>query len=131
MDYAKREKKKKNMNVEELRNYCLSLGADVEEKMPFQAFKAARGVLAFYVCGHMFCYFDVDRFSTVSLKCRSEDIDDLKERHPEVGSPYNLSAKHWIGVDATAAAGDLLRGLTRRSYLLVKQQYTPHKRKTK
>ena len=68
------------MNVEELRDYCLSLGADVEEKMPFQAFKAARGVLAFYVCGHMFCYFDIDRFSTVSLKCRPEDIDDLKER---------------------------------------------------
>ena len=59
------------------------------------------GVLAFYVCGHMFCYFDVDRFSTVSLKCRPEDIDDLKERHPEVGPPYNLSDKHWIGVDAT------------------------------
>ncbi len=119
------------MNVEEYRDYCLSLGEDVEEKMPFQAFQAARGVLAFYVCGHMFAYFDVDRFSTVNLKCRPEDIDALKERHPEVADPYNLSAKHWIGVDAAAAEGDLLRTLTRQSYLLVKQQYTPKKRKTK
>ena len=119
------------MNVEELRDYCLSLGADVEEKMPFQAFKAAQGVLAFYVCGHMFCYFDVDRFSTVSLKCRPEDIDDLKERHPEVGPPYNLSDEHWIGVDATAADSALLRRLTQQSYLLVKQQYSHHKCKKK
>ena len=38
------------MNVEELRDYSLSLGADVEERMPFVAFRVAQGVLAFYVC---------------------------------------------------------------------------------
>ena len=117
------------MNVEEYRDFCLSLGEDVEEKMPFQAFKAAQGVLAFYVCGHMFCYFDVDRFSVVNLKCRPEAIEPLKERHPEVANPYNLSAKHWVGVDATAADSDLLRTLTRQSYDLVKEQYSPRKRK--
>ncbi len=119
------------MNVEELRDYCLSLGPDVEEKMPFQAFKAARGVLAFYVCGHMFCYFDVDGFSIVSLKCRPEDIDPLKEQHPEVTTPYNLSAKHWIGIVPSAADSALLRRLTLQSYLLVKQQYSHHKYKKK
>ncbi len=115
------------MNIEEYRDYCLSLGDDVEERMPFQAFKAAQGVLAFYVCGHMFAYFDTDHFSIVSLKCRPEEIDDLKEHHPEVGAPYNLSAKHWIGVDATQCDAPLLHTLTQNSYTLVKEQYTPHK----
>lgn len=43
------------MNVEELRYYCLSLSNDVEEKFPFQQFKAARDVMAFYIGGHIFC----------------------------------------------------------------------------
>ena len=111
------------MNVEEYRDYCLSLGDDVEEKMPFQAFRAAQGVLAFYVSGHMFSYFDIDSFAVVSLKCRTEDIDTLKERHPEVGSPYNLSAKHWIGVDVTRVDDSLLCRLTKDSYNIVKEQY--------
>lgn len=110
------------MNVEDLRSYCLSLGSDVEEKMPFQAFRAARGVLAFYVGGHIFCFFDIDAFSVVTLKCRPEHVAELQERHPAVGRPYNMSPKHWIGV-STALAGDtLLRQLVEASYLLVKEK---------
>lgn len=45
------------MNVEELRNYALGLGPEVEEKFPFQQFAAARDVLAFYTHGHMFLFF--------------------------------------------------------------------------
>ena len=40
------------MNVEEIRDYCLSLGTDIEEKLPFTMFKNGEGVLVFYVCGH-------------------------------------------------------------------------------
>ena len=38
------------MNVEQYRDYCLSLGADVEEKLPFVKFKNGDGVLVFYDC---------------------------------------------------------------------------------
>ena len=93
------------MNVEELRNYCLSLGTDVEEKMPFQAFKAANGVLAFYVCGHMFCYFDIDRYELVNVKCQPDRIGELKERYDS-----------------------LLRELAQNSYKIVKQQYSRKKK---
>ena len=56
------------MNVEEIRDFCLSLGADVEEKLPFTKFKNGEGVLVFYVCGHMFCFFDLNDFQVISLK---------------------------------------------------------------
>ena len=56
------------MNIEDYREYCLSLGADVEENLPFQKFfakqsgkaehKNGEGVLVFYVMGHMFSFFD-------------------------------------------------------------------------
>ena len=52
------------MNIEDYREYCLSLGADVEEKLPFQKFfakqsgkaerKSGEGVLVFYVIVTMF-----------------------------------------------------------------------------
>ena len=48
------------MNIEDYREYCLSLGDDVEEKLPFTAFHHASGVLVFYVHGHMFSFFDCE-----------------------------------------------------------------------
>ena len=65
------------MNVEEIREYCLSLGSDVEEKLPFVKFKNGEGVLVFYVCGHMFCFFDLNDFQVISLKCQPERIDEI------------------------------------------------------
>ena len=65
------------MNVEDIREFCLSLGSDVEEKLPFVKFKNGEGVLVFYVCGHMFCFFDLNDFQTISLKCQPERIDEI------------------------------------------------------
>lgn len=110
------------MNIEDYREFCLSLGSDVEERMPFQAFKAANGVLVFYVGGHMFSYFDINSFTIVSLKCQPERIEELKERYPAIGNPYNMSVRHWIGIDPTAASNELLCELTRNSYHLVRSQ---------
>ena len=65
------------MNIEDYREYCLSLGEDVEEKLPFTAFHHASGVLVFYVHGHMFSFFDCDDFSIITLKCQPERIQEL------------------------------------------------------
>ena len=115
------------MNIEEYRDYCLSLGSDVEEKMPFGAFNHASGILVFYVNGHMFSFFDTDNFSVVTLKCSPEHIEELKERHSTIGKPHNLSPKHWIGVDARLADAHLLQTLTRESYEIVKTKYSKKK----
>ena len=85
------------MNIEDYREYCLSLGEDIEEKLPFQKFKNGEGVLVFYVMGHMFSFF--------------------------IGNPYNESPKHWIGINPTTAPDDLLKELTRNSYEIVKAKY--------
>ena len=111
------------MNIEDYRDYCLSLGEDVEEKLPFTAFQYASGVLAFYVHGHMFSFFDCDHFSIVTLKCQPERIEELRALHDSVGRPFNLSPKYWIGVDALSAPDALLRDLTRNSYEIVKAKY--------
>lgn len=43
------------MNIEDYRDYCLSLGNNIEEKLPFQKFKSGEGVLVFTsqaTCSH-------------------------------------------------------------------------------
>lgn len=111
------------MNIEDYRQYCLSLGADVEEKLPFTAFQHASGVLVFYVHGHMFSFFDCDNFSVITLKCQPDRIDELRATHDSVGKPHNMSPKYWIGVSPDTAPDDLLRELTRNSYEIVKAKY--------
>ena len=117
-----------HMNIEEYRKYCLSIGADVEEKLPFQKFKNGEGVLVFYVMGHMFSFFDCNDFSVISLKCQPERIEDLKAQHDCIGNPYNESPKHWIGINPTIAPDNLLQELTRNSYEIVKAKYTKVKK---
>ena len=104
------------MNIEDYREYCLSLGNDIEEKLPFQKFKNGEGVLVFYVMGHMFSFFDCNEFSVILLKCQPERIEDLKAQYDCIGNPYNESPKHWIGINPNIAPDDLLQELTRNSY---------------
>jgi predicted DNA-binding protein (MmcQ/YjbR family) len=119
------------MNIEDYRDFCLSLGTDVEEKLPFVMFKNGEGVLVFYVCGHMFSFFDCNDFSVISLKCQPERIDELKAEYDCIGNPYNESPKHWIGIDPNTAPNELLCDLTRNSYEIVKAKYSKVKRKAK
>ena len=111
------------MNIEVYREYCLSLGDDVEEKLPFTSFHYASGVLVFYVHGHMFSFFDCDHFSVITLKCQPDRIDELKANLDCIVKPSNLSPKYWIGVNVDTAPDDLLRELTRNSYEIVKAKY--------
>ncbi len=106
----------------------MSLGDDIEEKLPFQKFKSGEGVLVFYVHGHMFSFFDCNDFSVISLKCQPERIEELRAQHDCIGNPYNESHKHWIGIDPNIAPNDLLKELTRNSYEIVKSRYKKAKK---
>ncbi len=57
------------MNIEDFRDYCLSLDNDVIEKTPFGKFAAARydSILVFYTVGHMFCASSTSTISTASM----------------------------------------------------------------
>lgn len=117
------------MNIEDYREYCLSLSEEVEEKLPFQKFKNGEGVLVFYVSGHMFSFFDCNDFSVISLKCQPERIEDLKAQYACIGNPYNESPKHWIGINPKVAADALLKDLTRNSFEIVKAKYQKAKKR--
>lgn len=107
------------MNVEEIRSYCLSLAPEVVENFPFQKFKAAQNVLAFYIGGHIFCYFDIDDLNCVTVKCHAADIPMLLEQYDCLDHPYNSNHKYWVGIDATRADANLVERLIAASFVIV------------
>lgn len=111
------------MNIEDYRQYCLSLGDDVDEKLPFTAFPSAQAVLVFYVHGHVFAFFNCDDFRLITLKCQPERIAQLYENYPCIGKPFNMSSKHWIGINPHTAPNSLLCELTRNAYEIIKTKY--------
>ena len=111
------------MNIEELRDYCLSL-PDVTEATPFEKFSRGRyTILVFYVSGHMFCYFNIDDFKFITIKCDPEQMAELKERYQAIGEPFNGDKRYWISVEVNSDVNDEeLRELVRKSYVLVKDR---------
>lgn len=109
------------MDIEQLRDYCLSL-PEVTEGTPFEKFSRGRyTILVFYVKRHMFCYFNIDDFTQVTLKSEPERIVELKERYAAVNEPFNGNKRHWIGVTPNADMSDAeLLTLVKRSYEIVK-----------
>ncbi|MDX2249943.1 MAG: MmcQ/YjbR family DNA-binding protein [Bacteroidia bacterium] len=78
------------MNIEILRNYCLSLKG-VTESFPF-----GEDTLVYKVMGKIFAITGLDNPTTVNLKCRPEYAIELREDYPEAIFPgYHMNKKHW------------------------------------
>lgn len=119
------------MDVETLRDYCLSLKG-VTEKMPFGKFaKRYDSILVFYVREHMFCFMDVDNFTYVTVKSTPEEIDEIKACHMSVSKPLNQCLRHWIQLDLGGDVADtMVYELINRAYAIVERQYAPKRRKS-
>ena len=75
-----------NMNIEEIREYCISKPA-VTEGFPFND-----TALVFKVAGKMFALLDLSEDSRgISLKCDPELAIELREQHSEVTPAYHFN----------------------------------------
>lgn len=80
------------MNIEELREYCLSVKG-AEECFPFD-----ETTLVFKVMGKMFAYFSLESRGGefwVNLKCDPEKAIDLRERYSSVLPGYHANKRLW------------------------------------
>lgn len=109
------------MNIEEFRQYCLSLPGTTE-KMPFQKFNAGKSVLVFYVCGKMYCLIDIDKFDNCIVKCQPERIEELKAQYDGIINPHHMSHRYWIGITFDSDINDtLMKQLIMNSHDIVKK----------
>ena len=81
------------MNIEEIREYCISKPG-VTEGLPFND-----TALVLKVVGKMFALLDLSEDGRgISLKCDPELAIELREQHPEVTPAWHFNKQHWNGV---------------------------------
>lgn len=116
------------MDIEEFRNYCISLEG-VTEKTPFGKFAARYdSILVFYILDHMFCLVDMDNFTSVTVKSTLDEIEEIRMNHSSVSDPLNLSLRYWIQLNLNGDIPDRkIYSLVKRSYDIVKTKYTKKK----
>ncbi|MFC8196373.1 MmcQ/YjbR family DNA-binding protein [Streptomyces sp. NPDC060006] len=104
------------MTPQELRAFCLSLNAAVED-FPF-----TERTSVFKVLGKMFALSALDaRPLTVNLKCDPEDAVRLRAEHEGLIAPgYHMNKRHWNTVTVDGGLPDrVVRELVEDSYDLV------------
>lgn len=111
------------MNVESLREYCLSLPLATED-FPFD-----ETTLVFRVVGKIFAMLDLERPDIVSLKCNPDYALQLREEHPEISGAWHMNKKYWNQVNLSGHLEDeLVQGLARHSYAEVVKKLTRKER---
>lgn len=109
------------MNIEDFRNYCLSLPG-VTEKMPFTALKDpySRNVLCFYVGSKWFCYVNIEAFDRCCVKTEPEIAEELRGRYGGIRPAWHMNKRLWSDVYFGSDVPDsLIRELVRQSYDIV------------
>ncbi|MFB6551551.1 MULTISPECIES: MmcQ/YjbR family DNA-binding protein [unclassified Streptomyces] len=104
------------MTPGELRDFCLSFNASVED-FPFSP-----EISVFKVLGKMFALSFLDgRPLTVNLKCDPDDAIRLRADHPGLIVPgWHMSKRHWNTVTVDGGLPDrVVRELVEDSYDLV------------
>lgn len=106
------------MNIEEYREYCLSLPGTTED-LPFD-----ENTLCFKVMGKIFSICDIDDFESINLKCDPVKAIELREIYPDIVIPgYHMNKKHWNTVIMDSSLPNkLIKEWISESYELVVQK---------
>lgn len=81
------------MNIEQFREYCLSL-PEVTEEFPF-----GPETLVYKVKGKVFALTNIEWFESINLKCDPEEAIELRERYDGVTPGWHMNKKHWNTVN--------------------------------
>lgn len=107
------------MNVESIREYCLSKKG-VTESFPFDDVS-----LVMKVMGKMFALIDLESANYIALKCNPERAVELREHYNSIDGAYHFNKKYWNSVRFDSDADDkLIKELVDHSYEEVIKKFT-------
>ena len=99
------------MDIESLRDYCLSLPSATED-FPFD-----ETTLVFRILGKIFAAIDLNRSHLVTLKCDPDYALVLRDAHDEIAPAWHWNKKYWNQVELTGRLDNaLILSLVRHSY---------------
>lgn len=107
------------MNIEQLRQYCLSK-KEVTEGFPFDA-----DTLVFKVMDKVFALISLDKWDAdnkgINLKCDPSYAEDLRAEYSAITPGYHMNKKHWNTLDLSTdeVSPELLFELIDHSYDMV------------
>ena len=90
------------MNIESLREYCLS------KKSTTESFPFDEDTLAFKVMGKMFCLITLSEPDSINLKCDPEKAVALREKYNCVIPGYHMNKAMWNTVLFDGTVSDKL-----------------------
>ena len=109
------------MNIEEFREYCLSLNG-VHERMPFTDVPDpySRDVLCFYVPDKWFCFVNIEIFDFCCIKCNPNESLELQAAYLGIKPGWHMNKKYWISAYFNQDVPDeKIRELVQKSYDIV------------
>ena len=102
------------MNIEDLRNFCLSLKG-TEEGFPFD-----ESTIVFKVKGKLYCLTNIDNFGQVNVKCDPEKAIELREQYDAVIPGYHMNKKHWNSLKMDGSlSSEFIKECITHSYELI------------
>ncbi len=102
------------MNIEELREYCLSKRGATED-FPFD-----EETLVIRVMNKIFAIIPLERRNCINLKCDPELVESLREHYSAVEPAWHMNKKHWNTVWANRdARPEKIREWIDNSYNLI------------
>jgi len=112
------------MNIETLRDYCLSK-AHVQETFPF-----GDDTLVFKVMDKIFLLAGLDHGDRFNVKCDPDRAISLREQYEEVQPGYHMNKIHWNTVSMNGRLHDSqLIEMIDHSYDLIVKSLPKNKRK--
>ncbi len=88
------------MNVESVRDYCLSL-PQVTEDFPFD-----ESTLVFRIANKIFAMISLDNTEWFVLKCEPVYAIELRERYGSIRGAWHMNKKHWNQIDLFGTLSD-------------------------
>ncbi|MDO5570264.1 MAG: MmcQ/YjbR family DNA-binding protein [Bacteroidales bacterium] len=111
------------MNIEEIREYCLSKKA-VSECFPFDEVN-----LVFKVVDKMFALINLNNPDILILKCDPEYALELREKYLAIDGAFHFNKKYWNQIDLSRDVNDkLIYSLIDHSYDEVIKKFPRKKR---
>ena len=114
------------MNIEELRDYCLSL-PKAEENAPWTE-PQYQMLVTFTVGGKWFCLADLDK-KFIDVKCAPETISEIQTKYQGAFPTWHMNKEHWLGVTLESDVPDaVIKQLLKDGYYLIVSSLTKKKR---
>lgn len=102
------------MNLEDFREYCLSLPHAVENQ-PWTE-PQYQMLATFTVGGKWFCLVDLDK-KFIDVKCDPERIADMQSRYEGAFPAWHMNKEHWLGVRLESDVPDsVIKSLIKEGY---------------